>query len=318
MAKPFNWIQRIAELEKAGKPFAIATVIDTVAPTSAKPMAKAIINVDGKLEGWIGGGCSQDIIIEEALKCINTGKSVLIRLSPNELNDETHSFKKNFLMACESEGTLEFHLEPVLPMKKMLIYGTTPSAETLANMGKLLNYDIVVMGNNADKLSLLDGINTRNEFESIDGASYAIVATQGKGDMRSIRLAIASDPDYLALIASKRKGDKLMNRLLKKGTNKNDLKKIKYPAGLNIGAVTPQEIATSIMAEIIQVSIPDLEEETIVDFMQVKEGQEKDPICGMGVDTKNAEHLTEYKGEKYYFCCSGCLEKFESEPAVYV
>ena len=215
MAKNFNWIQRIAELEKAGKPFAIATVIDTVAPTSAKPMAKAIINVDGKLEGWIGGGCSQDIIVEEALKCINTGKSVLIRLSPNELNDETHSFKKNFLMACESEGTLEFHLEPVLPMKKMIIYGTTPSAETLANMGKLLNYDILVMGNNADKLSLLDGINTRNEFELIDGASYAIVATQGKGDMRSIQSAIASDPEYLALIASKRKGDKLMNRLLK-------------------------------------------------------------------------------------------------------
>ena len=73
MAKQFNWIQRIAELEKVGKPFAIATVIDTVAPTSAKPMAKAIITIDGKLEGWIGGGCSQDIIIEEALKCINTG-----------------------------------------------------------------------------------------------------------------------------------------------------------------------------------------------------------------------------------------------------
>ena len=174
------------------------------------------------------------------------------------------------------------------------------------------------MGNNADKLSLLDGINTRNEFESIDGASYAIVATQGKGDMRSIQSAIASDPEYLALIASKRKGDKLMKRLLKKGTNKNDLEKIKYPAGLDIGALTPQEIATSIMAEIIQVSRPDLEEETIVDFMKVKEGQEKDPICGMGVDTKNAEHLTEYNGEKYYFCCSGCLEKFESEPAVYV
>ena len=318
MAKHFNWIQRIAELEKAGKSFAIATVIDTVAPTSAKPMAKAIITVDGKLEGWIGGGCSQDIIIEEALKCINTGKSVLIRLSPNELNDETHSFKKNFLMACESEGTLEFHLEPVLPMKKLLIYGTTPSAETLANMGKLLNYDIVVMGNNADKLSLLDGINTRNKFESIEGALYAIVATQGKGDMRSIQSAISSDPEHMTLIASKRKGDKLMNRLLKKGIDKNNLKNIKYPAGLDIGAVTPQEIAASIIAEIIQRSRPELEEELVLGFNQVKEGQEKDPICGMGVDKKNAEHLTEYKGEKYYFCCSGCLEKFESEPAVYV
>ena len=109
-----------------------------------------------------------------------------------------------------------------------------------------------------------------------------------------------------------------MNRLLKKGINKNDLKKIKYPAGLDIGAVTPQEIAASIMAEIIQLSRPDLEEELVLEFNQVKEGQKKDPICGMGIDPENAEYITEYKGEKYYFCCSGCLEKFESEPAVYV
>lgn len=318
MAKHFNWIQRLAELEKEGKPFAIATVIDTVAPTSAKPMAKAIITLDGKLEGWVGGGCSQDIIIDEALKCISTGKSVLIRLSPNDKDDATHMFKKKFLMTCESEGTLEFHIEPILPMKKMIIYGTTPSAETLANMGKLLNYNVLVMGKNVSELSLSNGINTQTEFKSINDASYAIVATQGKGDIQALQLAIASGTDKLALIASKRKGDKLMNHLLKKGANKNDLKKIKYPAGLDIGAVTPQEIATSIMAEIIQISRPELEEELVMDFMHIKESHKKDPICGMNVNTKNAEYQSEYRGEKYYFCCSGCLEKFESEPVDYV
>jgi xanthine dehydrogenase accessory factor len=318
MAKHFNWIQHIAELEKVGVPFAIATVIDTVAPTSAKPLAKAIITLDGKLEGWIGGGCSQDIIIKEALKCIKSGKSILIRLSPNDDKDFLHSYKKNILIACESEGTLEFHLEPVLPMKKMIIYGNTPSAETLANMGKLLNYDVYVMGKNINDLSLSEGIHTDEEFQNIENSSYVIVATQGKGDLRALQAAINSKPEYLSFIASKRKGEKILKRLAKMGFKKNDLNKIKYPAGLNIGATTPQEISTAILAEIVKKSRPKIKEELVMDFMQIKEGQEKDPICGMGVDPKKTEYQLEYKEKIYYFCCGGCLDKFESKPAVYI
>tara|TARA_B100001750_G_scaffold240950_1_gene251542 strand:- start:2312 stop:3268 length:957 start_codon:yes stop_codon:yes gene_type:complete len=318
MAKHFNWIKRIAELENSGDPFAIATVVDTVAPTSAKPMSKAIITQDGQLEGWIGGGCSQDIIISEALNCIKTGKSILIRLSPNDDNNSLESYKKNVLMACESEGTLEFHLEPVLPMKKLVIYGTTPSAETLANLGDLMNFEVHLMGGNFEALNLTGNIHTSDEIKIIPSTSFSIVATQGKGDLKALEAAIGSNPEYLALIASKRKGNKLLNGLKKKGISNQDIEKIKYPAGLDIGAVTPQEIAASIIAEIIQIMRPKLKEEVVMDFMALQRGQEKDPICGMGVYPDKTDHKASYKGKTYFFCCEGCLEKFNIKPAVYI
>ena len=318
MAQSCNWIQQSAELEKAGKPFAIATVIDTVAPTSAKPMSKAIITPDGRMDGWIGGGCAQDIIIDEAVKCIETGKSSVIRLSPDDKTESLHSYKKNVLINCESEGTLECHIEPVLPMKTILIYGATPTAETLANMARLLNYDIHVMGKNVNELPLSEGIQISNNYRSFKKPSFVIVATQGQGDLRALKAALDSKPQYLGLIASRRKGKKLINTLEAKGYSNAELKKIKYPAGLDIGAVTPQEIATSIIAEIVKKSRTKLDEELVMDFMQIKQGQEKDPICGMGVDPKKTDYQSKFKGKEYYFCCEGCLEKFESEPAVYV
>ncbi len=318
MAKHFNWIQRSAALEKAGMPFAIATVIDTVAPTSAKPMAKAIITTDGKMEGWVGGGCSQNVIIEEALKCIQNETSAIIRLSPHDEDDGTQSYKKSVIMTCESGGTLEFHIEPVLPMTQMLIYGTTPAAEALAKLGLLLNYDVHLMGTEVEELTVPKGVQTVTNFRSFEGRFLAIVATQGKGDLKALKAALDSKPKYLALIASKRKGKKLVTRLIEKGYDKKAIKKIKYPAGLDIGAVTPEEIATSIMAEIIKENQPKQKEELILDFMQINEGQEKDPICGMGVDPKRTKYRSEFKGKMYYFCCDGCLEKFKSEPAIYV
>ncbi len=318
MAKHFNWIKRIAELENSGTPFAIATVVDTVAPTSAKPMSKAIITEDGQLEGWVGGGCSQDIIISEALNCIKTGKSILIRLSPNDDKNSLESYKKNVLMSCESEGTLEFHLEPVLPKKQLVIYGTTPSAETLANLGDLMNFEVHLMGKDFGTLSLTSNIYTSDKMKSIPSTSFSIVATQGKGDLKALEAAINSNPEYLALIASKRKGDKLVNRLKKKGISSQDIEKIKYPAGLDIGAVTPQEIAASIIAEIIQIMRPKLKEEVVLDFMALQPGQEKDPICGMGVYPEKTDYKVDHQGKTYYFCCEGCLVKFEVKPAVYI
>ena len=90
----FNWVQRASELEENGVPFASATVVDTVAPTSAKPMAKAIITADGKIEGWIGGGCAQETVIDEALHCLQTGMASIIRLTPERSSDGKISYKK--------------------------------------------------------------------------------------------------------------------------------------------------------------------------------------------------------------------------------
>ena len=119
----FDWIQRASELKKEGHSFAIVTVINTIAPTFAKPMSKAIIHSNGEIEGWIGGGCSIHTVISEGLNCIKTGKSIVLRLSPEEISEDKVTYKKEVFLTCESGGTLEFHIEPVLPMTKLIIYG---------------------------------------------------------------------------------------------------------------------------------------------------------------------------------------------------
>ena len=181
----FNWIHRASELEKRSIPFAIATVIDTVAPTSAKPMAKAIITIDGKMEGWIGGGCAKDTVIDEALHCLKTGMASVLRLSPEQIADGKVSYKKEVFLTCESGGTLEFHIEPVLPMTKLVIYGNTPTVSALAKMGLFLEFDVIVLSPNLSDLGLDQKVTKINDFSSVEGPCVAVVATQEYGDLRA-------------------------------------------------------------------------------------------------------------------------------------
>ena len=315
----FNWIHRAAELEKKSVPFAIATVIDTVAPTSAKPMAKAIITIDGKMEGWIGGGCAKDTVIDEALHCLKTGMASVLRLSPEQLADGKVSYKKKVFLTCESGGTLEFHIEPVLPMTKLVIYGNTPTVKALSKLGELLGYEVYALAPGISKMDLPDGVIKKEEFSIIEGQCVAIVATQGDGDLKALRAAVASKPEFLSLIASKKKTNTLLKQLENEGIEKDIIGSIKFPAGLDIGAITPQEIAVSIMAELVQQKRAVAQrEEIILEVKDTENGKEQDPICGMLVDPQTADSFFEHDGVNYYFCCGGCKEKFEAEPAAYI
>ena len=315
----FNWIHRASELEKRSIPFAIATVIDTVAPTSAKPMAKAIITIDGKMEGWIGGGCAMDTVIDEALHCLKTGMASVLRLSPEQLADGNVSYKKEVFLTCESGGTLEFHIEPVLPMTKLVIYGNTPTVKALSKMGEHLGYEVYALAPGISKMDLPDGVIKKEEFSIIEGQCVAIVATQGDGDLKALRAAVASKPEFLSLIASKKKTNTLLKQLEIEGIEKDIIGSIKFPAGLDIGAITPQEIAVSIMAELVQQKRAVAQrEEIILEVKDTENGKEQDPICGMLVDPQTADSFFEHDGVNYYFCCGGCKEKFEAEPAAYI
>ena len=315
----FNWILRAAKLQKKSIPFAIATVIDTVAPTSAKPMAKAIITADGKMEGWIGGGCAQETVIEEALRCINKGMASVLRLSPDQISDGNVSYKKEIFLTCESGGTLEFHIEPVLPMTKLVIYGNTPTVKALSKMGEHLGYEVYALAPGISKMDLPDGVIKKEEFSIIEGQCVAIVATQGDGDLKALRAAVASKPEFLSLIASKKKTNTLLKQLENEGIEKDIIGSIKFPAGLDIGAITPQEIAVSIMAELVQQKRAVAQrEEIILEVKDTENGKEQDPICGMLVDPQTADSFFEHDGVNYYFCCGGCKEKFEAEPAAYI
>ena len=315
----FNWIQRASELEENGVPFAIATVVDTVAHTSAKPMTKAIITADGKIEGWIGGGCAQETVIDEALHCLQTGMASIIRLTPERSSDGKISYKKEIFLTCESGGTLEFHIEPVLPMTKLLIYGNTPTVNALAKLGQLLDYDIYVLSPEISELELPEQVTKLDEFSVFEDQCVAIVATQGNGDLQALKAAIDSNPEFLSLIASKRKTESLLEQLVKDGISRDKISSIKFPAGLDIGAITPQEIAVSIMAELVQYKRKTAwKDEIILDVEEANNGKETDPICGMLVDPQTADSSFEYDGISYYFCCGGCKKKFEAEPAAFV
>ena len=133
-----HWLETAAQHRDAGRPFAIATVVGTVAPTSAKPGDKAIVTAEGELIGWIGGGCAQDVVIEEALECMQTGRVRLIRLSPDVAPAPNDSVKI-LAMKCESGGTLEVHIEPVLPKAKMLIFGAGEVALSLVKLARELD-----------------------------------------------------------------------------------------------------------------------------------------------------------------------------------
>jgi xanthine dehydrogenase accessory factor len=315
----FNWILRAADLEKKSIPFAIATVIDTIAPTSAKPMAKAIITADGKMEGWIGGGCAKDSVIDEALHCLKTGMSSVLRLSPQQFSDGNVSYKKEIFLMCESGGTLEFHIEPVLPMTKLVIYGSTPAVEALAKMGEILDYEIYALAPGISEIDLPDGVIKMEQFSAIEGQCVAVVAAQGEGDLRALKAAIASKPEFLSLIASKKKSKSLLKQLANDGIRQDEIDSIKFPAGLDIGAVTPQEIAVSIIAELVQQKMAKAHEDKIIlEVSEPNNGKPKDPICGMLVDPLTADHSSDYEGITFYFCCGGCKERFETEPAAYV
>ncbi|MBI88726.1 MAG: hypothetical protein CMG60_01455 [Candidatus Marinimicrobia bacterium] len=312
----FDWIKRASQLQEDGHPFAIATVINTVAPTSAKPMSKAIIHDDGKLEGWIGGGCSINTVISEGLKCIKSGKSIILRLSPEKISDDKITYKKEVFLTCESGGTLEFHIEPVLPMTKLIIYGNTPTAHALANMGSFLNYEcnLCSPGISSD-IDLSRNIKIHNSYKTFSGNCVIVVASQGENDIQALKSAIGSKPKYVSMIISKKKASSIMKQLEKNGLNKEEISKVKFPAGVDINAKTPEEIAISILAELINDRNSEDDHEAVI--LEVNDS-EIDPICKMNVDPKNAADSYKFDGNMYYFCCSGCKEKFALEPLVYI
>ena len=317
-----HWLETADQHRKAGKPFAIATVVRAVAPTSAKPGAKAIITAEGELIGWIGGGCAQEVVIEEALECIQTGRVRLIRLSPDVVPSPNDSVKI-LAMKCESGGTLEVHIEPILPKIKMLVFGASEVGLSLVKLAHELDYDITLFAPDMGSGEVPEGVTLVDNFDDVPKLdanlpSVAVVATQGNGDARALRGAIASNAKYVTMVTSSRKAAKLFGSLEKRGVSGDALKSIKVPAGLDIKAESPAEIAVSVLAEIIQElrqgnmaytpehAKPEADAEKV-----------KDPVCEMIIDPRTAAGTSEYQRTTYHFCSLHCLETFEQEPEKY-
>jgi xanthine dehydrogenase accessory factor len=326
-------LERASELSRAGVPFAFATVVRAEKPTSAKPGANAIITSDGELSGWVGGSCTEHTVLSQARKALSDGEPRLVRMCPPEkLGIAPLEGVIEVALTCASGGTLEVYIEPHLPRPQLVAVGHLPVALALAQLGSSLGYDVTVLGPDVtpDRFS---GVARVHVFESLDFShvkvtpqTYIVVASHGNYDEEGLVGALMSDAPYVALVASPRRAESVVEYLRETGMPADRLARLKYPAGLDIGAVTPEEIALSILAEIIQVrrqssrhtqeSAPTVEPQPTAE--EHAQTEAIDPVCGMTVEIATARHQSEYGGQTYYFCAPGCKRSFEKNPSNYV
>jgi len=250
----------VSRLKAAEEPFALATVVRTVSVTAAKAGAKAIIRPDGRIEaGWIGGGCARGATLKAAREALADGQSRLVSIQPEDLlaelgvrAGEARDGVKFASNMCPSKGTMDIFVEPVLPRPGLIVLGSSPVAVALVEQAKPLGYHVTLGVPFAD-LPLLPEADTLIDGFRIDqphdGRRFVIVSTQGKGDEAALKAALAIPADYRGFVGSRRKMASLHDKLAA-DFPADALDTVKAPAGLDIGAITPEEIALSILAEI--------------------------------------------------------------------
>jgi len=332
-----NTFARAAELDGAGRPFVVATVVAVRKPTSARPGASGIIHPDGTIEGWVGGSCAQPVVVREALRALADGQPRLLRLSRDGPGEGRRADGViELVMTCHSGGTLEIYVEPHLPAPHLWIVGTTPIAGALATLGAAAGWAVTVI----DPIAEPDAFPTARVHASADirgllpeVSPYIVVASQGIWDEEAVGLALTREASYVGLVASPTRAAVVRDWLRQETTIGEDrIAALRAPAGLDLGAETAEEIALSILAELVQVRrgradfvaspgpattagvLPEsISLEPVVDDIVLV-----DPVCGMTVDRAHVRHLAEHDGVVYAFCSIGCRTRFIKEPAVFL
>jgi len=321
-----TFFEQASQWRAAGEPFALATVVACQRPTAAYPGAKALIRADGSLAGWVEGSCAQPTVIQEALKALADGKSRLLRISPAFQHSATPpEGVYDFVMTCASQGALEIFVEPFLPRPELIVIGETPVAQALARFGALLDFSVCVSDPAATREHFPDAETLYAQLEAvrtrISPRSYVVIATQGAYDEEALAAVIDTTACYLGLVASSPRAATIFQYLRDKGVQPELLQRVKCPAGLQLGAVTPPEIAFSIMAEILQLQRSNKavgEVRAAVPTADIRlEATVVDPVCGMTVQATGARYTSAYDGKTFLFCSLGCKERFDREPACY-
>jgi xanthine dehydrogenase accessory factor len=300
------------ELRSRGEPFALATVVRCERPTSAKPGAKALIRADGAITGWVGGACAEPVVVREAMRALRDGQPRLLGL----VGQAGHARAAadgilEFAMTCHSGGTLEIYVEPYLPRPLLLLVGSGPVIDTLAAIAGATDCAAAVVAPDALGVAL--------RRTPLEPATAVVVATHGAFDEDVLAQVLLSETRYVSLVASRKRAAAVMESLRRRGLAAERLARLRAPAGLDLGAVTPQEIAVSILAEVIQTrrragpAAPLAAEPDPSGAPR----EERDPVCGMAVDVATARYRSDVDGQAHYFCCARCLEAFEADPRQY-
>ena len=316
-------LQLAAELAGRREPFVLAMVVRRQSFSSAQPGDMAIITADGGYHGWLGGNCTQPVVKREAVRALSDGRSRLLSLSP-EPGSEQRPGVTVLPMVCQSGGTVDVYLEPVLPPPRLLLFGLSPVVRALTQLGKGMGYAVDVVDPAAEPRLLPAADRVFVDFGSPQireaGAhqrTYAVVATMGEHDDEAVTTALGLRPAYLGVVASRTRFGQLRDGLVARGVAAEPLSRIRNPAGLDIGARLPEEVAVSILAEIVQVSRMAASEEPATPPAPTKE-EAVDPVCGMTVVVATARHRAEHAGRAFFFCNPRCREKFLVAPERYL
>jgi len=302
---------RMGELARSGETFALATVVWRQGPSSSKQGSRAIITADGRLDGWIGGACAEPVVIREAKQVIADGNARLLLLgAADQFGTAVPEGMTVVPISCQSDGALEIYIEAVQPAPHLVIVGGSPMTRTLAELARALDWS-------TDLLST-------GEFgpDSASGRSMVIVATQGHGDEDMIERAVAMNPAYLGLVASRRRGEAVLGYLAERGVRKDRLDKVHAPAGLDLGKTTHEEMAVAILAELVQLrasgALTEVPAPRVARRAELRPAEAVDPVCGMTVVPGASGLPLEHDTRTYYFCCAGCRRTFEEDPDAYV
>jgi xanthine dehydrogenase accessory factor len=254
-------IDMIAQMKASEQTFVLATVVRTVSVTAAKAGAKAIIRPDGTIvAGWIGGGCARGAVLKAAREALADGEPRMVSVQPEDMLAELGvkpgedrggiRFASNL---CPSKGTMDIFVEPVLPHPSLVIFGASPVAVSLASLARQLGYHVTLAAPASDLVAVPDADTLVDGFslgELNQARRFVVVSTQGKGDEAALRTALATTAEYHAFVGSRRKMAALRDKLVANGVTPETIAHVKAPAGLDLGAITPEEIAMSILAEI--------------------------------------------------------------------
>ena len=310
------------ELRAQRVPFALATVVRTVRPTSGRPGYKAIVREDGSHVGWVGGACTEHTLVTEARRALAEGSSRVLRVAPNPLPEsEAAEGVVERPMSCQSGGTVEIFIEPNLPKPNLVIVGDSPVATSLAVLAPVLGYRVVMVAPGADPTELPDVDAVVGRIEEIGPHltpdAFVVVASMGKYDESALAPVARSSVAFAGLVASRKRAASVFAALREEGVPREALARIHNPVGLDIAASTPEEIALSILAELVRERRKAAPRPAAPAPSALAEAPAIDPVCHMEVERTSPLTAT-HAGTTFYFCSDSCRRKFSRSPSKYL
>ncbi|MGM0929898.1 MAG: XdhC family protein [Actinomycetota bacterium] len=326
---------RADELSRRREPFVRATVVRAQHPTSARAGDTALVLADGAIEGFVGGNCVEASVRDYGLRTLASGEPLLLRVMPGEPVRNQEEGAVTVANPCLSGGSVEIFLQPQLPAARIVVVGASPIAQALAALGSVLGFEPELVSGSAAK-------------PRPDDAAL-IVASHGREEEAALTAALQASVPYVALVASERRGNEVLAAL---DVDEELRSRVHCPAGLALGARTPEETALAILAELVSersaAAAPPTAAAGAAQPAAAADGVEPtaaadggeptaaadglaataasgpaepatalDPVCGMSVPAIPATLHVEHAGSPVYFCSAGCRAAFLKDPEHY-